>query len=73
MTWYVVTARRDAAPEDDVWTVSMMEGVTGWETDSGCLRYGLPKNVAEYLVRLANAAEERGDFVDFDPTENSRH
>lgn len=35
----------------DVWTISPLpEPVIGWENDSGCGGYGLPKNVAEAIV-----------------------
>jgi hypothetical protein len=58
MTWYVVVDDfcTDPTPEDRVWTVSKDPKNTGWNTDSGCLGYGLTKAEAEELVSAANIA-----------------
>lgn len=40
--------------EADIWTISMENNKEGWETDSGCDGYGLPKTLAEYYVKCIN-------------------
>lgn len=59
--WHVVTHKswtdqgRIEAPADElIWTVSRDPTWPGWETDSGCPRYGLCKADAEFLAQAAN-------------------
>lgn len=37
---------------DTVYTISPEEGRTGWETDGGCMGYGIPRPDAEYLAAV---------------------
>jgi hypothetical protein len=63
MTWYVVAGADDREePEECWWTLSQSPISPGWETDSGCPGYGLPKAQAEELVTAANAF---GRFEEF--------
>jgi hypothetical protein len=63
MAWEVTTERDDPDPEDRVWTLTRRSGVPGWNTDGGYDGYGLTKAVAEWLARVANEAEARGDLA----------
>ena len=60
--WYIVCDADTSHDPDDlearIWTVSLTPYRTGWETDSGCERYGLTKDLAEELADAANAAWE---------------
>lgn len=64
MTWYVVTEREQCEDETeeefrsgDHWTVSKNPTEAGWETDSGCNRYGLLYSDAVFLCDAANRLE----------------
>lgn len=50
-------------PESRRWTITRRPGVGGWNTDSSYDGYGLPKALAEWLARVANEAEARGDLA----------
>jgi hypothetical protein len=59
--WFVVTERKQYPGETDIseeqcWTISREEGVSGWENDGGYIGYGLTKADAEELANAANAA-----------------
>lgn len=41
-------------PDENVWTVSDDPNCPGWETDGGYDGYGLPKAIAEEIVRRWN-------------------
>lgn len=49
-----VVAWEGADEEDEVWTVSPWPDEPGWETDTACPGYGLPKEVAEAIVSAWN-------------------
>lgn len=51
---YVVKVE-DAAPEQDVYTISDRPDMPGWETDSGCDGYGLSYYVAKCIVENWNS------------------
>lgn len=57
---YIVEAEngleRDNQGACNVWTVSPDPDHTGWETDNGVEGYGLPKHIAEEIVRRWNLA-----------------
>jgi len=46
----------EEAGERNAWTVSPDPETDGWETDCGYYGYGLPREVAERIVALWNAA-----------------
>jgi len=41
------------------YTISSSPEAQGWENDAGCDNYGLPKELAEEIVRRYNAFEEK--------------
>lgn len=59
--WEVISASSCADAEDRVWTLTRRSGVFGWNTDGGYDGYGLTLATAEWLARVANEAESRGD------------
>ena len=63
MTWYVVVDKNHSGkppnPKDLIWTVSVHRDECGWNTDSGCDGYGMPKKVAQFLADAANEKEAR--------------
>lgn len=54
MNFYAVSRNEK---DRDNWTISPTEGLCGWETDSGQDGYGLPKNIAEWIVHILNKHE----------------
>ena len=56
--WYIV-GDEDARDKEDVWTISVDPEHAGWET-GGSEGYGLPKEVAEWIVDVLNST--RGDI-----------
>lgn len=40
----------------NTWTISPRENTTGWQNDSNQEGYGLPKDVARWIVDTLNAA-----------------
>lgn len=61
MAWEVITEQRGCSAEERVWTLTRRPGVSGWNTDGGFDGYGLTRATAEWLARVANEAESRGD------------
>lgn len=41
---------------EDIWTISPDEDSTGWKNDSNQPGYGLPKDVARWIVDTLNGA-----------------
>ncbi len=61
--WYVTcwqdVGGEDPSPNKAIWTVSLFPIEEGWNTDGGCLGYGLTKFLAQELADAANEAWER--------------
>jgi len=52
---YVVAEYPENGDDKNIWTISPDPEQSGWDTDSSHPRYGLPKRVAEEIVRRYNA------------------
>ncbi len=57
--WFVVKDSAASEGSEENYTISLDPKREGWETDSGAVGYGLPKEVAEWIVDVLNST--RGD------------
>lgn len=55
MKWYIHSERPE---NDNCWTITNLQNVPGWETDGGYEGYGLPKEIAQIIIRYLNNHDE---------------
>lgn len=61
--WYVVPGNPEGHTSEGAWTISPDPQRPGWATDSGCAGYGMPRAVAEDVVRRLNATAKGASLI----------
>lgn len=60
---YVVREEWEGNEDRDIYTISPYPDQLGWETDSGCDGYGLPKAIADAYAQAINEYIEKNGSI----------